>query len=132
MITSINSTFLAGALLSMRRRSSSTLVFPRTLNTLLLSLYPPGSTRRTCPSCIMNHSKLATTGPYNYIRRPSYLSSWYSLSGDVIRLLVKGSWIRESGPFDHAEVAIGSWMLAAGQGALPVAMRINDSIPGLF
>ncbi|KAF9256396.1 hypothetical protein L218DRAFT_966401 [Marasmius fiardii PR-910] len=126
VITSINSTFLAGALLSCVGGLIRIWCFHELGQCFTFELVPAGQHAQDLS--IVNHPKLVTTGPYNYIRHPSYLGSWICFFGSVMCLLVEGSWIRESGFFDHlaGKIAIGSWMFAVGQGAFLVTMRIND------
>ena len=46
--------------------------------------------------------KLVTTGPYSYIRHPSYTGGILSWAGNALCLLREGSWAKESGALDRS------------------------------
>ncbi|KAF9257415.1 hypothetical protein L218DRAFT_949215 [Marasmius fiardii PR-910] len=126
LITTINSAFLAGALFSCLGGLLRLWCFRKLGESFTFELVPVGQYAKDSSS--MNHPKLVTTGPYNYVRHPSYLGVWLCFIGSTMCLLVRGSWIRENGFLDTVigKFATCSWILAAAQGFLLVTMRIND------
>ena len=45
---------------------------------------------------ILKDHKLITTGPYSYVRHPSYTGGYIGLAGIAIWYTAQGSWLRES------------------------------------
>ncbi|KAG7092712.1 hypothetical protein E1B28_009042 [Marasmius oreades] len=125
-IPSISPMFLLGAFLSCLGGFIRFWCYRELGECFTYELVPVG--QHATDDSVVKHPKLITTGPYNYIRHPSYLGSWICFSGSVMCLLVRGSWIRESGFLNTVlgKLAVGSWISAVGQGVLLVTMRIND------
>lgn len=62
---------------------------------------------------ILPDHKLVTTGPYSYVRHPSYTGIYMTLLGPSVMALAPGSWIREcwfnltcSSPAPSADIAV--------------------------
>ncbi|KAK7045399.1 hypothetical protein VNI00_007650 [Paramarasmius palmivorus] len=51
---------------------------------------------------LAQNPKLVTHGPYSIVRHPSYVGSWMCWIGLSLVQLDQGSWIRESGFYDHS------------------------------
>jgi len=61
---------------------------------------------------IQGNHQLVTTGPYAYVRHPSYTGGAMSILGGLLVLLGRGGWVQESGVLSTlvGKAAVGVWV----------------------
>ncbi|KAK7045881.1 hypothetical protein VNI00_007311 [Paramarasmius palmivorus] len=95
---SLNSLFVVAAFFSIFGGLIRFLCYRELGECFTFELVPAGQ-NAISPSVAQN-PKLITTGPYSYVRHPSYLGLWMCFFGSTMVHMVRGSWMRESGFLD--------------------------------
>lgn len=70
---------------------------------------------------IQRDHRLITTGPYAYVRHPSYTGLLLASAGWLVWTLAPGSWVRESGVLGTA-LGWAAMLLYVGFGLLPASV----------
>ncbi|KAF9261289.1 hypothetical protein L218DRAFT_870321, partial [Marasmius fiardii PR-910] len=73
-------------------------------------------------------SRLIASGPYAFVRHPSYIAMYLLSSGLIVYHLSPGSWIRGSGILDNGlcMVLVGLWIALVNIENVIVTLRIPE------
>jgi protein-S-isoprenylcysteine O-methyltransferase Ste14 len=83
--------------------------------------------------CIRKDHKLITTGPYGYVRHPSYSGSLMHLIGALMCHLSAGSWLTECGALRNPIVVVSGlfWLFIAASRTIYAVIRSKEEDEGL-
>lgn len=76
---------------------------------------------------IRKEHKLVTTGPYAFVRHPSYTGLFMAYAGELFCHASRGSWLRESGVLRTCLGAgiVSIWLLVAASIVVSLILRIS-------
>lgn len=86
----------------------------------------------TLSLALLEEHKLITSGPYAYVRHPSYTGMFSTLVGMTLCCTSRGSWLRECHMFNTPVVKVGTtlYVVAIGLGMVVMVRRcmVEDAI----